>query len=83
MEEIIVLYFISSKLLLIKRLAITDGSTNQYEVLEQTVRSNTPGVSNAPHHSPSTGIHTASSKVLDILDPDLPIASATTSRVWF
>jgi hypothetical protein len=43
-----------------------------------TLSGNTPKVSNAPHHSPSTGINAVSTKASDILDPDLLIASAAT-----
>jgi hypothetical protein len=63
-----------------KWLAFTAEFTYQDEVLEDTVRSNTPEVLSAPHCSPSTSINAVSPKASDMLDPDLPVASATTSK---
>jgi hypothetical protein len=59
--------------------AFTAESTHRDEVLEHTVRSNSPAALNAPQHSPSTGINAVSSKASGILDPGLFVASAATS----
>jgi hypothetical protein len=66
-----------------KWLAFTAEFTYQDEVLEHTVWSNTPEVLNALYCSPSTSINAISPKALDMLDPDLPVASATTSESGF
>jgi len=53
------------------------------EVLEHTVRSNTPEALDAPQDSSSNGINAVSSKASDILDPGLSIASAAASESRF
>jgi hypothetical protein len=63
-----------------KLLASTAKATHREEVVEPTVWSNTLKTLNAPQHLPSTSICFVSSKALDILDPDLSIASAATSE---
>lgn len=60
--------------------AFTAESTHRSEALEHTVLSKTPDALNAPRHSSNTSIDGVSSGASDILDPDLPIASATTSE---
>ena len=60
--------------------AFTAESTHRYEVLEHTVRSNTPEALDAPQNLPGTGMNAVSSKTSDTLDPDLSIASAATSE---
>jgi hypothetical protein len=60
--------------------AFTAESTHRDEIHEHIVWSNTPKVSNALHYSPSTALNLASPKALDMLDTELPIASAATSE---
>jgi hypothetical protein len=60
--------------------AFTAESTHGDEVLEHTDRSKTPDALDAPRHSSNTSVDAVSSRPSDILDLDLPIASAATSE---
>lgn len=55
-------------------------STHRDEDPEHTGPSNTPKALDVSQHAPSTGINAVSSEDSDILEPDLFVASATTSE---
>jgi hypothetical protein len=55
-------------------------STHRDEDPEQTGPFNTPEALDTTQHSPSTGINAVSPEDSDILEPDLLVASATTSE---